>query len=171
MRSGIGALRVRRGPRRDVDLIEPGIIGSERPIAGSGLMHPRGEMVSRSRSSRLWAAVAGFAVVATVGLLGVSGETAPGPTFGRDNAPLERRRDVDHLYRIAGEVRLLLFWVSADDVGGARITWRRDDRERSVSLLIGSEPRRAPRGVNEWGYIREDVAGDSTTVFGIRTKD
>jgi len=35
--------------------------------------------------------------------------------------------------------------------------------------LIGSEPQRAPRQVNEWGYIRENVAGDLTTIFGIRT--
>src|SRR4029453_14354802 len=35
---------------------------------------------------------------------------------------------------------------------------------------IGSDPQRAPRGVNEWGYIREDVSPDSTEVFGIRTK-
>src|SRR4029453_9252391 len=34
---------------------------------------------------------------------------------------------------------------------------------------IGSDPQRAPRGVNEWGYIREDVSTDSTKVFGIRT--
>ena len=35
--------------------------------------------------------------------------------------------------------------------------------------MIGSEPQRAPRRVNEWGYIREEVTDDVTTVFGIRT--
>jgi hypothetical protein len=73
------------------------------------------------------------------------------------------------VYRIVGRVRLLFFWVSADDVGTARIVWRGDARDRAVSLLIGSEPTHAPRAINEWGYIREQVAGDATTVFGIRT--
>jgi hypothetical protein len=77
--------------------------------------------------------------------------------------------EADHLYRLVGKVRLLFFWASADDVGGTRITRRGGDAEQSIALLIGSEPSRAPRGVNEWGYIREDRVGDSTTVFGIRT--
>ena len=81
----------------------------------------------------------------------------------------ERSDGVDHLYRIIGKVRFLVFWASADDVGGARITWRGSERDSIVSLLIGSEPRRAPRQVNEWGYIREEVTDDLTTVFGIRT--
>ena len=65
-------------------------------------------------------------------------------------------------------MRLLFVWASADDVGGARMSWRSGEQNQSVALLIGSEPRRAPRGVNEWGYIREDVSSDSTKVFGIR---
>jgi hypothetical protein len=93
--------------------------------------------------------------------------TAPRPEFNR-NARVERR-DADHRYRIAGKVRLLFFWRTADDVGGARITWRTGEESQSVALLIGSEPRRAPRRLNEWGYVREDVGDESTTVFGIRT--
>lgn len=77
--------------------------------------------------------------------------------------------DQDHVYRIVGKVRLLFFWVAADDVGSARIAWRGDDRNGAISLLIGSDPARAPRAINEWGYIREHVEGESTTIFGIRT--
>jgi hypothetical protein len=84
-------------------------------------------------------------------------------------APVTARDHTEHVYRIIGKVRLLLFWASADDVGGARISWHGVDRNQSVSLLIGSDPGRAPRQVNEWGYIREAGAGDLTTVFGIRT--
>jgi len=84
-------------------------------------------------------------------------------------APVTARDHTEHVYRITGKVRLLLFWASADDVGGARISWHGVDRNQSVSLLIGSDPGRAPRQVNEWGYIREAGAGDLTTVFGIRT--
>jgi hypothetical protein len=76
---------------------------------------------------------------------------------------------VEHSYRVIGKVRLLLFWVSADEVGGARVTWRRRGDERTFSLLIGSDPGRAPRAINEWGYVLEDVRGDTATVFGLRT--
>ena len=78
-------------------------------------------------------------------------------------------RNAEHRYRIVGKVRLLFVWASADDVGGARITWRGDAQTQSRALLIGSDPRRAPRGVNEWGYVREEITADSTKVFGIRT--
>jgi hypothetical protein len=97
------------------------------------------------------------------------GLTAPGLPARPGSHVAERRGGVDHLYRIIGKVRFLLFWARADDVGGARITWRGSERDPIVSLLIGSEPQRAPRQVNEWGYIREEVADDVTTVFGIRT--
>ncbi len=77
----------------------------------------------------------------------------------------------EHRYRISGHVRLLLFWVSSDQVGSARITWSADeDAGRSaLSLLIGSDPKRAPRRVNEWGYVREETHGDSAAVVGMRT--
>jgi hypothetical protein len=76
----------------------------------------------------------------------------------------------EHRYRLVGKVRLLLFWISADDVGGARMTWRLDGEDGDeLALLIGSDPDRAPRRVNEWGYIREQVRGDDARVFGVRT--
>jgi hypothetical protein len=108
-------------------------------------------------------------LAAIVGSFCAEGVAAPGLAAWTGSAVAETRGDVDHLYRITGKVRFLLFWVGADDVGSARIAWRGGDRDRSVSLLIGSEPQRAPRQVNEWGYIRENVAGDLTTIFGIRT--
>jgi hypothetical protein len=95
--------------------------------------------------------------------------TAPAVRTHSEEDTQTGRREVDHLYRLVGKVRLLFFWVSADDVGGTRITRRGGDAEQSIALLIGSEPSRAPRGINEWGYVREDRIGDSTTVFGVRT--
>jgi len=76
----------------------------------------------------------------------------------------------EHRYRIVGKLRLLLFWVGADAVGGARATWRRDSVDGDeLALLIGSDPDRAPRGVNEWGYIREQVRSEEARVFGVRS--
>jgi len=94
-------------------------------------------------------------------------------TVSMDMSPARATRHpalAEHHYRIAGKVRLLLFWVGNDDVGGARATWRRDATGgEELSLLIGSDPHRAPRGVNEWGYVREQIQGDTAHVFGVRT--
>ena len=108
------------------------------------------------------------ACVILILLFPLTSVTAPGPSAGADYARVEPR-NADHRYRIRGKVRLLLVWAGADDVGGARVTWRGHETDQSVALLIGSEPERAPGSVNEWGYVREHVAGDSTNVFGIRT--
>jgi hypothetical protein len=122
---------------------------------------------SRQTQSRVRLAAVVGALFCTLALPATS-VTAPGATVDVEHVRLERR-NAEHRYRVVGKVRLLFVWASADDVGGARLTWRGSERNQSVALLIGSEPRRAPRGVNEWGYIREDVSADSAKVFGIRT--
>lgn len=126
------------------------------------------EGVTAGNRGAIWMAVCA-ATVCLVGLLPVLAANAVGRTALHDIGLREGHADVDHVYRLVGKVRLLFFWMSDDDVGGARITWRGDDQHHAVSLLIGSEPHRAPREINEWGYLREDVAADRTTVFGIRT--
>jgi hypothetical protein len=73
-------------------------------------------------------------------------------------------------YRLIGKVRLLLFWVGKDDVGGARLRWRRADGETGYDLLIGSDPARAPRKMNRWGFIMEESRADATTVLGVMKK-
>jgi hypothetical protein len=58
-------------------------------------------------------------VVAISGLqpgLGLSGPDRP-PSRSTTS---ERLGDGEHAYRITGKVRFLVFWASADDVGGAR---------------------------------------------------
>lgn len=122
---------------------------------------------SRQSARRVRLAAAAGALFCILAVPGTS-VTAPGTTVDVEHLRLERR-NAEHRYRIVGKVRLLFVWASADDVGGARLTWRGGDHNQSVALLIGSDPRRAPRGVNEWGYIREDVSADATKVFGIRT--
>jgi hypothetical protein len=44
-----------------------------------------------------------------------------------------------------------------------------DSTVSAISLLIGSDPQRAPRGLNEWGYLQERVHGHEADVFGVRT--
>ncbi len=65
-------------------------------------------------------------------------------------------------YRMAGKVRLLLFWVWRDDVGGGSIALLKPEPEsasgrktEAVEVLFGSTPGRVPGKINRWGYGRE----------------
>jgi hypothetical protein len=65
------------------------------------------------------------------------------------------------VYKLRGEVRLLLPWVGRDDVGGGRITITRSGAPsgnrwtEQIEVLFGSEPDRIPNRINRWGYGRE----------------
>ena len=68
----------------------------------------------------------------------------------------------EHYYRMLAKVRPLLFWISRDNVGGARIGWLGDQSgSKGFELLIGSDPARAPRKINRWGYIAEELRGST----------
>src|SRR5262249_37885049 len=74
----------------------------------------------------------------------------------------------EHRYRMLARVRPLLFWISKDDVGGAKVSWRANGPgEFGLELLIGSDPLKAPRSVNKWGYIAEEVRGTDARVIGV----
>ena len=75
----------------------------------------------------------------------------------------------EHRYRMAAKIRpLLLFWIGRDNVGGARIVWRRGaDSARGWELLIGSDPARAPAHTNRWGYIREEGTEADLSMLGV----
>jgi hypothetical protein len=77
----------------------------------------------------------------------------------------------DHRYRASGAVRpFLLFWISRDNVGGARITRRQaPDGSVSLEMLTGSDPQRAPFGTNRWGYIREVIRGQDADLVAVKT--
>jgi hypothetical protein len=75
-------------------------------------------------------------------------------------------------YRMSAAVRpLLIFWIRAGNVGGARILWRAGEYgHRGYELLIGSDPRRAPRKINRWGWEREDLGPNGATLLGLMRK-
>ncbi len=76
----------------------------------------------------------------------------------------------EHHYRLSGSARPFLFWISRDNVGSGRMTWRRAaDGTLSLELLMGSDPARAPFKTNRWGYIREVVRGDSAELVAVKT--
>jgi len=73
-------------------------------------------------------------------------------------------------YAVGARVRPVLFWVGRDSVGEARLTWLRGPNgERGYELLIGSDPARAPRRINQWGYVREMEQQGAVQVFGLMT--
>jgi len=77
----------------------------------------------------------------------------------------------EHRYRMSAAIRPLFFWIRARDVGAARIIWRSaGDGRRGYELLIGSDPRRAPRRINRWGWAREDADPSGATMVGVMRK-
>jgi hypothetical protein len=73
-------------------------------------------------------------------------------------------------YTMAGKVRPLLFWIGKDDIGIARIVWRRGDSGAvGYELLVGTDPAKAPRSLNRWGYIAEDIDGADGSLLALMT--
>ncbi len=115
-------------------------------------------------------------VIASASLLAAGSAVPLVPTVAPDRAGqasnshpwLTLPKAGEHRYRIKGRIRLLLFWVGKDNVGSARVAWYRGSgTDRGYEVLIGSDPTRAPRKVNRWGYIAEEHVGATTTMFGV----
>jgi hypothetical protein len=86
---------------------------------------------------------------------------------GRPAAPVT----AEHRYRLSAAIRPFFFWMGARNVGGARIVWRQDGEERrGYELLLGSDPGRAPRRINRWGWAREDADPAGATMFGLMNR-
>ena len=75
-----------------------------------------------------------------------------------------------HRYKMSGSVRPLLFWIGKDDIGIARIVWRRGDGAAiGYEFLVGTDPAKAPRSLNRWGYIAEDIEGADGSILALMT--
>jgi hypothetical protein len=76
-----------------------------------------------------------------------------------------------HHYSIAARVRpLLVFWIGRSGVGDAIVTRRLSPGEATYALLIGSDPDRAPRHINRWGYLKEEIRGAEARLVGLMTE-
>jgi hypothetical protein len=97
-----------------------------------------------------------------------AGATAKSPPAAGASGPAATER---HHYMMSARVRpLLLFWIGRSNVGDAIVTRAVTPLETRYSLLIGSDPDRAPRRINRWGYIEERIRGDAATVVGLMTE-
>ena len=85
-------------------------------------------------------------------------------------APAEHRFD-ECRYRVIGKVRLVLFWAGRDDVGSGRMTAHRHGQSTTLAFLVGSDPQRAPKRLNEWSYLREEVTPTQADIFALRSLD
>jgi hypothetical protein len=73
-------------------------------------------------------------------------------------------------YVMSGAIRPLLFWLGRDDIGLGRIVWRRsDDGTRGYELLVGTDPARAPGGINRWGFVSEEASSRGGSVLAMMT--
>jgi hypothetical protein len=74
-------------------------------------------------------------------------------------------------YQVDARVRPLLFWIRKSNIGDGRLTWRRGpDGTVGYELLVGSDPARAPRHINRWGYLREESGASGAIVFGVMSQ-
>lgn len=101
--------------------------------------------------------------------LAARGSLAGGNSKNDAAAPGSRLPAVqEHAYQMNARIRPLLFWIRKNDVGDARITWRaQDGAGRGYELLVGSDPLRAPRKINKWGFIREELSPTDALVVGV----
>jgi len=118
------------------------------------------------------------AVVAVAGIaVGSSLDFTPAPAAGSsiheisttDTPNPGASAYAEHRYRIVGKLRLAVIWTKHDDIGSARMTWRSDPNSSALALMVGSDPQRAPRSLNKWGYLREEVHADRAEVFTVRS--
>ena len=94
-------------------------------------------------------------------------QDASTPASAPPRAPVSRERQ----YVMNARIRPLLFWIRKNDVGAARITWRGDrNGAHGYELLVGSDPLKAPRKINRWGYIAEHVAAGRAEVVGVMSQ-
>jgi hypothetical protein len=73
----------------------------------------------------------------------------------------------EHSYVVNAKIRPFLFWIGRDNVGDARLTWREAPDRRAFELLIGSDPARAPRHINRWGFLVEELNPDGAEILGV----
>ena len=108
----------------------------------------------RVPSARLVLLLALLAQAAVIGVEAASSDSRLAAGSAAVSGPsVSLPKVAEHRYRVAARIRpLLLFWIGRDNVGSARIAWYRGAGEdRGFELLLGSDPARAPRRINQWG--------------------
>ena len=90
----------------------------------------------------------------------------PGGIIGRIRAvPIAQRIE----YTVNADIRPLpLVWIGRDNIGSGNFTIRRSENGTAAYELIGgSDPERAPRKTNRWGYLAEEVRADGGSMMAM----
>ena len=77
--------------------------------------------------------------------------------------------DAEYSYEMTCRVRLLLIWAGRDDVGDGYIKVGKPSGSldgQIFQVLFGSDPAKAPRGINRWGAGTEVLRGGSAETAG-----
>jgi hypothetical protein len=111
-------------------------------------------------------------VVAVLGALATGLHANAKPAATAPNVPASAQPSCERYhYSIAARIRpLLVFWIGRSGVGDAVATRRRAPGDTTYSLLIGSDPERAPRRINRWGFIEEEIHGAEARLIGLMTE-
>lgn len=110
-------------------------------------------------------------VALTLVLLPVSAQSQPpgdlpGTIIGRIRAvPMAQRID----YTVNAAVRPFpLVWIGRDNIGEGHFTTRRSATGTiAYEFIGGSDPARAPRKTNRWGYLAEEVRTDGGSMVAL----
>jgi hypothetical protein len=87
----------------------------------------------------------------------------------------EDKVEAEYHYVMTCRLHLFLFWAGRDDVGGGYVRIGKaanDERIQIIQILFGSDPSKAPLGINRWGagteYLRGGDSGQpqSSAFFG-----
>jgi hypothetical protein len=130
-------------------------------------------MAHRSEACRDVAAILAAVTIAAAGGAGQvpGGEpAASGASHGVDGpCQLTQPQQVTRSYTVLGRARVLVVWTGRHEIGDARLGWIDASDGRRLELLIGTDPARAPRKMNRWGYVTETVCGRRGHVLGLMT--
>jgi hypothetical protein len=111
-------------------------------------------------------AVALVAALTPVSAGGQSATDLPGAIFNRiRRVPVETRIS----YTVNAAIRPLpLIWIGRDNIGSGEFVSRRGpDGALALELTAGTDPSRAPRRINRWGYLGEEVRADGGSLVGL----
>jgi hypothetical protein len=123
----------------------------------------------------------GFCTIVLLSVLAGRPVTAQAPASQDIQAALQHTTELMRVpmrveeqfdYIMTARVRLLLFWVGKDDVGGGYIRRGKlpqDPASDVIELLIGSDPAKAPRAINRWGAASEIARKPPGAGYGVES--
>ena len=125
-----------------------------------------------TKSFAVWALLAGSCLALATGIQGRQSPPEGAALSETKGLVLPARRLAlvgDRRYTMHAGIRpLYLFYIRRDNVGSARVWIRQGaDGARGWEMIVGSDPKRAPRRINRWGYFSEEISPAGTALLGV----